>query len=61
MNRLFTPPNSGHLGIALLALVAKAVLGGFPILGGIISFALTLVIFYNLARVAMNLIRPATA
>ena len=59
MNRLFTAPNSGHLAMAVLALIARAVLGGIPLVGGLISFVLLLVVLYNLAKVAMNMMRPA--
>ncbi len=57
MNRLLTAPNSGHLGVALIAFLARVVLGGLPLIGGLISFILLLVIFYHLAKVAMNMIR----
>ena len=59
MNRLFTPPNSGHLAMAVLASIARIALGGIPLVGGLISFVLLLVILYNLAKLAMNLMRPA--
>ncbi|NNF53541.1 MAG: hypothetical protein HKN03_03760 [Acidimicrobiales bacterium] len=60
MNRLLTAPNSGHLAMAVLAFIARAVLGGIPLVGGLISFVLLLVVLYNLAKVAMNMMRPAT-
>ncbi|MFW2381806.1 MAG: hypothetical protein ACN4GZ_08625 [Acidimicrobiales bacterium] len=59
MNRLFTAPNSGHLAAAFVALLARFILGGLPLVGGLISFVLLLVILYHLARVAMNMIRFA--
>lgn len=59
MNRLLTPPNGAHLGAALIALIARFVLGGLPIVGGLISFVLLLVILYHLAKVAMNMIRTS--
>jgi hypothetical protein len=61
MSRLFAPPNGAHLAVALIAFVARAVLGGIPLIGGLISFVLLLVILYHLARVALNLIRTAPA
>lgn len=57
MNRLLAPPNGAHLMVALIALVARFLLGGIPIIGGLISFVLLLVILYQLARVALNMIR----
>ena len=57
MNRLFAPPNGAHLGIALLAFVARFVLGGIPLIGGVIAFVLLLVIIYQLVKVAMNMMR----
>ena len=59
MNRLFAAPNSGYLGVALVAFIARIVLGGLPLIGGLISFGLMLVILYHLARVAMNMIRTS--
>lgn len=59
MNRLLSAPNSGHLAAALVALLARIILGGLPLVGGLISFVLLLVILYHLARVAMNMIRFA--
>ena len=57
MNRLLAPPNGAHLAMALIALIARMLLGGIPVIGGLISFVLLLVILYHLARVALNMIR----
>ncbi len=57
MNRLFAPPNGAHLAVVFIALLARMLLGGIPIIGGLISLALALVILYHLARVALNMIR----
>lgn len=57
MNRLLAPPNGAHLTVAAIALVARMLLGGIPIIGGLISFVLALVILYHLARVALNMVR----
>lgn len=59
MNRLFSPPNSTHLFVALLAFVARMVLGGIPLIGGLLSFGLLVVVLYHLARVAMNMVRTS--
>jgi hypothetical protein len=59
MNRLFAAPNGGHLAAAFVALLARIILGGLPLVGGLISFLLLLVILYHLARVALNMIRFA--
>ncbi len=57
MNRLFAAPNGAHLVVVLIALVARMLLGGLPLIGGLISFILLLVILYHLAKVALNMIR----
>lgn len=59
MNRLFAPPNGAHLTVVVIALFARILLGGIPLIGGLISFALMLVILYHLARVALNMVRTA--
>ena len=61
MNKFFAAPNSGHLAAVVVALLARIILGGIPLIGGLISFALLLVILYHLAKVAMNMIRYAPA
>jgi len=57
MTRLFAPPNGAHLVVATIALFARLLLGGIPLIGGFIGFVLLLVALYHLARVAMNVIR----
>ena len=59
MNRLLAAPNGAHLAVAVIALVARMLLGGIPVIGGLISFVLLLVILYHLARVALNMIRTS--
>ena len=59
MNRLLAAPNGAHLAVAVIALVARMLLGGIPLIGGLISFVLLLVILYHLARVALNMIRTS--
>ena len=61
MNKLIAAPNSGHLAAVVVALLARIILGGIPLIGGLISFALLLVILYHLAKVAMNMIRYSPA
>ena len=61
MNRLLAPPNGAHLALASVALVARFVLGGIPLVGGLISFVLLIVILYQLARVAINMLRMRPA
>lgn len=41
----------------MVAIVARMLLGGLPLIGGLISFILLLVILYHLAKVALNVIR----
>lgn len=59
MNRLLAPPNGAHLMVASIAFIARVLLGGIPLIGGLISFVLLLVILYHLARVALNMVRTA--
>lgn len=59
MNRLLAPPNGAHLVVAAIALFARLLLGGIPLIGGVIGFVLLLVALYHLARVAMNVIRTS--
>ena len=59
MNRLFAAPNGAHLTVASIAFLARALLGGIPIIGGLVSFVLLLVILYHLARVALNMTRTS--
>lgn len=59
MTRLLAPPNGAHLALVLIALVARMVLGGIPVIGGLISFVLLVVILYLLARVAINMVRTS--
>ena len=61
MNRLLTPPNSGHLAIAAVAMIARFVLGGIPVIGGLIGFALLLVVLYHLFKVANNMLRSSSS
>lgn len=57
MERLLAPPNGAHLVMVAVAFVARMLLGGIPIIGGLISFVLLLVILYHLAKIATNMIR----
>ena len=59
MSKLFAPPNTGHLAAIFVAFLARIILGGLPLVGGLISFVLLLVILYHVAKVAMNMIRFA--
>ncbi len=61
MERLLTPPNGPRLVIVAVALIARAALGWIPLLGGLISFALLIVVLYQIAMVATNLIRTSPA
>lgn len=59
MDRLLAPPNGAHLAVVIIAVIARILLGGIPVIGGLISFVLLLVILYHLARVALNMIRTS--
>lgn len=61
MERLLTPPNGPRLVIVAVALIARAALGWLPLLGGLISFVLLIVVLYQIAMVATNLIRTSPA
>lgn len=60
MNRLLMAPNGAHLTVVAIAFVVRMLLGGLPLIGGLISFVLLLVILYHLARVALNMTRTRT-
>ncbi len=57
MDRLLAPPNGSRLVIIAIALITRILLGGLPLIGGLIGFVLLLVILYQAARIAMNMIR----
>lgn len=61
MERLLTPPNGPRLVIVAVALIARAALGWIPLLGGLIGFVLLIVVLYQIAMVATNLIRTSPA
>ncbi|MGI9616489.1 MAG: hypothetical protein ACR2QO_26470 [Acidimicrobiales bacterium] len=61
MERLFAAPNGEYLGAAVVALVARFLLGWIPLIGGPISFVLLLVAVWYLARVALNVYRSSPA
>ncbi|MDH3681403.1 MAG: hypothetical protein OEV40_15805 [Acidimicrobiia bacterium] len=61
MDRLLTPPNGSRLVIVAVALIARAVLGVLPLIGGLIGFVLLLVVLYQIALIAMNMIRTSPA
>lgn len=59
MERLLTPPNGPRLVIIAVALIARVMLGWIPLLGGLIGFVLVLVVLYQAAMIATNLIRTS--
>lgn len=59
MERLLAPPNGPRLVIVAVALIARATLGWIPLLGGLIAFALLIVVLYQVAMIAMNMIRTS--
>lgn len=61
MDRLLAPPNGPRLVIVAVALIARAMLGWLPLIGGLIGFVLLLVVLYQVALIAMNLIRTSPA
>lgn len=61
MDRLLTPPNGPRLVIVVVALIARAALSWLPLIGGIIGFLLLLVVLYQIALIAMNMIRTSPA
>ena len=61
MDRLLTPPNGPRLVIVVVALIARAALGWVPLLGGLIGFVLLIVVLYQIAMIATNMIRSRPA
>jgi len=61
MERLFSAPNREFIAAAIIALVARFLLGWIPFIGGPISFILLLVAVWYLARVAINMYRSSPA
>ncbi len=59
MERLLHPPNGPRLVIVAVALIARAMLGWVPLIGGMIGFALLLVVLYQVALIALNLVRTS--
>lgn len=59
MERLLAPPNGSRLVIVAVALIARVVLGGLPLIGGLIGFALLLVVLYQVTLIAMNMVRTS--
>lgn len=57
MERLLAPPNGPRLVIVAVALIARAALGWIPLLGSLIGFVLLIVVLYQIAMIAMNMIR----
>ncbi len=57
MDRLLAPPNGPRLVIVAVALIARAALGWIPLLGSLIGFVLLIVVLYQIAMIAMNMIR----
>jgi hypothetical protein len=61
MERLLTPPNGPRLAIVAVALIGRSVLGWVPLIGGLISLTLLLVVLYQVALIAMNMIRTPSS
>jgi len=59
MDRLLTAPNGPRLVIVAAALIARAMFGWMPLIGGLISFTLLVVVLYQVTRVAMTLVRAS--
>lgn len=60
MERLLAPPNGARLAIIVVALIARAMLGWVPLIGGLISFTLLLVVLFQIALIAMHVIRTSS-
>ncbi len=59
MERLLAPPNGPRLVIIAVALIARAMLGWLPLIGGLIGFALIVVVLYQVAMIATHFIRTS--
>ena len=57
MDRLLSPPNGSRLVIIAAALIARAMLGWLPLIGGLIGLALIIVVLYQVAMIASHMIR----
>lgn len=60
MERLLTPPNGPRLALIAVALIARVALGWLPLIGGLIGFVLLLVVLYQAALIALNMIRTTS-
>lgn len=61
MDRLLAPPNGPRLVIVAVALIARAAIGWIPLIGGVVGFVLLLVVLYQIAMIATNMIRSTPA
>jgi len=61
MSRLFSPQNRPHFVVIFVAFVARVLLGGIPLVGGLLSLGLLLVILFHVYRVATNLMKTSPA
>lgn len=61
MERLLHPPNGPRLVIIAVALIARSLLGWLPLIGGLIGFVLLLVVLFQAALIALNMIRTSPA
>ncbi len=61
MSKLLSTQNRPHIVVILVAIVARAILGGIPLIGGLIGFGLLLVILFHIYKVATNMISSNTA
>ncbi|MEZ5234528.1 MAG: hypothetical protein R2749_17745 [Acidimicrobiales bacterium] len=55
------PRQRPRLVIIAVALVARAMLGWVPLIGGLIGFVLLLVVLFQVALIAMNMIRTTSS
>lgn len=61
MSRLLSPQNRPHLVIVVVALIARALLGWIPLIGGILGFGLLLVALWHIYKVATNYLNASPA
>lgn len=59
MSRLLSSQNRPHFVVIFVAFVARVLLGGIPLVGGLISLGLLLVILFHVYKVATNMMRTS--
>lgn len=59
MSKLLSSQNRPRVVVILVAVVARVLLGGIPVIGGLISLGLMVVILFQIYKVASSMIRTS--